>query len=104
MAEGELPVILTIAGFDPSSGAGITADIKTIAAHGCYGISCITAITVQSTQGVSKVEALKPFLITSTLEALAADLDIAAVHIGMLANGEVCQEVASFLGKARLPN
>lgn len=104
MAEGELPVILTIAGFDPSSGAGITADIKTIAAHGCYGVSCITAMTVQSTQGVAKVEALKPSLITSTLEVLAADLDIDAVHIGMLANAEVCQAVASFLGKAKIPN
>src|SRR6185312_7631741 len=98
------PVILTIAGFDPSSGAGITADIKTIAAHGCYGVSCITAMTVQSTQGVAKVEALKPSLITSTLEVLAADLDIDAVHIGMLANAEVCQAVASFLGKAKIPN
>ncbi len=42
------PVVLTIAGFDPSSGAGVTADIKTIAAHGCYGVACITAMTVQS--------------------------------------------------------
>lgn len=104
MAEGEPPIILTIAGFDPSSGAGITADIKTIAAHGCYGVSCITAITVQSTQGVTSIEALKPSLITSTLETLAADLDIGAVHIGMLANAEVCQAVSSFLGKAKLPN
>src|SRR5207244_12502116 len=43
------PVVLTIAGFDPSSGAGVTADIKTIAAHGCYGVACLSAITVQST-------------------------------------------------------
>ena len=47
------PVVLTIAGFDPSSGAGITADIKTIAAHGCYGVACITALTVQSTAVVA---------------------------------------------------
>src|SRR2546429_7767118 len=45
------PVVLTIAGFDPSSGAGVTADIKTTAAHGCYGVACITALTVQSTAG-----------------------------------------------------
>ncbi len=44
------PIVLTIAGFDPSSGAGVTADIKTIAAHGCYGVACITAMTVQSTR------------------------------------------------------
>jgi len=98
------PIVLTIAGFDPSSGAGTTADIKTMAAHGCYGVSCITAMTVQSTQGVAMIEALKPSLITSTLEALVADLEIDAVHIGMLANAEVCQVVASFLGKAKLPN
>ena len=54
------PIVLTIAGFDPSSGAGITADIKTIAAHGCYGVACITALTVQSTAGVKRVEAVDP--------------------------------------------
>src|SRR5213082_3547208 len=48
-------VLLTIAGFDPSSGAGITADIKTFSAHDCYGVACITALTVQSTSGVRKV-------------------------------------------------
>ena len=74
------PIILSIAGFDPCSGAGITADIKTIAAHGCYGISCITAMTVQSTSGVKRVEASDPILVTDTLEELAGDLQIAAVH------------------------
>jgi hydroxymethylpyrimidine/phosphomethylpyrimidine kinase len=103
MAEGP-PVVLTIAGFDPSSGAGITADIKTIAAHGCYGISCITALTVQTTQGVRKVEPVKPTLITATLETLASDLDIAAVHIGMLANAEICQAVTAFLSSSKLLN
>ncbi len=49
---GRPPVILSIAGYDPSSGAGITADIKTAAAHNCYAVTCITALTVQSTQGV----------------------------------------------------
>src|SRR5215469_4107727 len=52
------PVILTIAGFDPSSGAGISADLKTFAAHGCYGLACITSLTVQSTRGVKRVEPL----------------------------------------------
>ena len=108
------PVVLTIAGFDPSSGAGITADIKTIAAHACYGVSCITAMTVQSTSGVRRVEAADPALISETLEELASDLDIAAVHIGMLASGKVAKAVADFLSgpvcsstdtrKTRLPN
>jgi hydroxymethylpyrimidine/phosphomethylpyrimidine kinase len=91
------PVILTIAGFDPSSGAGITADVKTIAAHGCYGVACITALTVQSTSGVRRVEPVDPALIRDTLEELDADLDIAAVHIGMLGSAKVVKVVADFL-------
>jgi hydroxymethylpyrimidine/phosphomethylpyrimidine kinase len=91
------PVVLTIAGFDPSSGAGITADIKTIAAHSCYGVACITAMTVQSTSGVRRVEALDPGLVTETLHELAADVEIAAVHIGMLGSGKVAKAVAEFL-------
>ncbi|MGB6024307.1 MAG: bifunctional hydroxymethylpyrimidine kinase/phosphomethylpyrimidine kinase [Candidatus Sulfotelmatobacter sp.] len=102
------PVVLTIAGFDPSSGAGVTADIKTIAAHGCYGVACITALTVQSTAGVRRVEALDAGLVTETLEELAADIPIAAVHIGMLGAGKVVKAVTEFLGrrsgKSKLPN
>jgi hydroxymethylpyrimidine/phosphomethylpyrimidine kinase len=98
------PIVLTIAGFDPSSGAGVTADIKTIAAHGCYGVSCITALTVQSTKGVRKVEAVRPELLRESLEELDADLEIAAVHIGMLGTGKVCAEVADFLEKSKLTN
>jgi hydroxymethylpyrimidine/phosphomethylpyrimidine kinase len=101
------PVVLTIAGFDPSSGAGATADIKTIAAHGCYGVACLTAITVQSTPGVRRVQALDPDLVTGMLEQLAGDISIAAVHIGMLANAKVVKAVAEFLsnsGKGRVQN
>ena len=100
-------VVLTIAGFDPSSGAGVTADIKTIAAHGCYGVACITAITVQSTAGVRRVEAVDPALVTEILEELASDIPIAAVHIGMLGGAKVVKAVAEFLcqgsGKAGFP-
>ena len=107
MAE-KLPVVLTIAGFDPSSGAGITADIKTIAAHGCYGVACITAMTVQSTAGVRRVEAVDPALVTETLEELADDIPIAAVHMGMLGSAKVVRAVAEFLdrrsGETGLPN
>ena len=102
------PVVLTIAGFDPSSGAGVTADINTIAAHGCYGVACITAMTVQSTAGVRRVEAADPALVTETLEELASDIPIAAVHIGMLGSAKVVKAVAEFLGrrsgKARIAN
>lgn len=94
------PVILTIAGFDPSSGAGITADVKTIAAHGCYGVACISALTVQSTSGVRRVESVDPALIRDTLDELDADLHIAAVHIGMLGSAKVVKAVADFLEAA----
>jgi hydroxymethylpyrimidine/phosphomethylpyrimidine kinase len=90
-------VVLTIAGFDPSSGAGVTADIKTIAAHGCYGVACITALTVQSTSGVRRVEVVDPALVADTLEELASDVEIAAVHIGMLGSAKVVKAVADFL-------
>ena len=97
------PVVLTIAGFDPSSGAGITADIKTIAAHGCYGVAAITALTVQSTEGVRRVEPSDPALLRETLDTLVADMKISAVHIGMLGAGEVATVVADFLSAAQLP-
>jgi hydroxymethylpyrimidine/phosphomethylpyrimidine kinase len=103
------PVVLTIAGFDPSSGAGITADIKTIAAHECYGVACITALTIQSTQGVRRVQVVDPNLIAETLEELVSDLEVAAVHLGMLGDERVVEVVANFLGQAspgkvRLPH
>jgi hydroxymethylpyrimidine/phosphomethylpyrimidine kinase len=97
------PVVLTIAGFDPGSGAGITADIKTIAAHGCYGVACITALTVQSTGGVRRVETVDAGLVTETLAELASDVEIAAVHVGMLGSGKVVRAVADFLAQQKLP-
>jgi len=96
------PVVLSIAGFDPSSGAGVTADIKTISAHKCYGISCITALTVQSTRGVLRVDPIEGRIITETLEELAVDFDIGAVKIGMLGSAEVAWAVAAFLKRHRL--
>ena len=98
------PVVLTIAGFDPSSGAGVTADVKTIAAHGCYGVACITALTVQSTSGVRRVEPTNEELVTETLEELNTDVEISAVHIGMLGSAKVTRAVSDFLAKAQLPN
>src|ERR1700693_6229195 len=76
---------------------GLTADIKTIAAHACYGVACITAMTVQSTRGVKRVEVVDPALLSESLEELAADLEISAVHIGMLGSGKVVKAVADFL-------
>jgi len=99
-----LPVVLTIAGFDPSSGAGITADIKAISAHGCYGVSCITALTVQSTSGVRRVEPVQPDVVADTLACLADDVEIAAIRIGMLGSAAVAEAVADFLREQKPPN
>jgi hydroxymethylpyrimidine/phosphomethylpyrimidine kinase len=98
------PIVLSIAGYDPSSGAGITADIKTIAAHGCYGVSCITALTVQSTQGVKEVEPVESRLVTKTLQELISDFPISAVKIGMLGSAEVVRAVADFLERNTIRN
>ncbi len=91
------PVALTIAGFDPGSGAGITADLKTFSAHGIYGVACISALTVQSTLGVRAVEPLPATLVRQTLECLAEDVSVSGVKIGMLGSSAVVCEVFSFL-------
>jgi len=98
------PVVLSIAGYDPSSGAGVTADIKTAAAFGCYAVTCITALTVQSTQGVFGVEPVAAAIVRNILLRLRQDFAIAAVRIGMLGSGAVAEEVARFLKGQRLPN
>jgi hydroxymethylpyrimidine/phosphomethylpyrimidine kinase len=80
------PILLTISGFDPSCGAGTAADLKTFAAHGCYGVAAITALTVQNTQGVEDVHNIPSATLKAQLDVLAKDCNIAAVKIGMLGN------------------
>src|SRR5882724_11625930 len=80
------PILLTIAGFDPSCGAGTAADLKTFAAHGCYGVAAITSLTVQNTQGVETVHNTPSAELRAQLEVLVNDCEIAAVKIGMLGN------------------
>src|SRR5476651_2059469 len=91
------PIVWTIAGFDPSSGAGITADLKTIASHNCFGVSSITALTVQNTLGVYRVETVSSELVRETLRVLLEDMPPSAIKIGMLANKEIAVVVADFL-------
>lgn len=91
------PVVLTIAGFDPSSGAGITADLKVFAAEGLYGLACITALTVQSTLGVKRVEAVSAQTVADTLSTLAEDVSLAGIKVGMLATAEITAAVGNFL-------
>jgi hydroxymethylpyrimidine/phosphomethylpyrimidine kinase len=90
-------LLLTIAGFDPSCGAGIAADLKTFAAHGCYGVAAITSLTVQSTEGVQAVHNTPAAELREQLEVLSKDCDIAAVKIGMLGNRGNTVVVAEFL-------
>ena len=91
------PILLTIAGFDPSCGAGVGADLKTVAAHNCYGVAAVTALTVQSTQGVKAVHATPAAQLRAQLDALVEDVSIAAVKIGMLANRANASTVTEFL-------
>lgn len=95
--QGTTPVVWTIAGFDPSNGAGVTADLRVFAAHGLFGASAITALTVQSTQGVAAVEPVSADTLRHTLNHLAADLPPAGIKIGMLGSGEAVKVVAEFL-------
>ncbi len=91
------PILLTIAGFDPSCGAGVAADLKTFAAHNCYGVAAITALTVQSTLGVRSVHATPAPTLRAQLDTLVEDMTIAGVKIGMLANRANASAVADFL-------
>ncbi|MBI3663522.1 MAG: bifunctional hydroxymethylpyrimidine kinase/phosphomethylpyrimidine kinase [Acidobacteria bacterium] len=103
-ATSPLPIVLTIAGFDPSCGAGIAADLKTFAAHNCYGIAAVTALTVQSTQGVRSTHLTPAATLRAQLDALAEDMTIVAVKIGMLGNKANAAAVAEFLDKAQIAN
>jgi len=88
------PTVLTIAGSDPSGGAGIQGDLKTFAALGAYGMAAITAITVQNTRGVTRVEALDPDLVAAQIDAVLSDIAPDAIKIGMLATGAIVRVVA----------
>ncbi|HUE55250.1 MAG TPA: bifunctional hydroxymethylpyrimidine kinase/phosphomethylpyrimidine kinase [Candidatus Udaeobacter sp.] len=91
------PILLTIAGFDPSCGAGTAADLKTFAAHGCYGVAAITSLTVQNTQGVETIHNTPSAELRAQLDVLAKDSEIAVVKIGMLGNRGNAVVVGEFL-------
>ena len=98
-----MPIALTIAGSDPSGGAGIQADLKTFAAFGVYGASALTAITVQSTRGVESVTPLEADLVAAQIEEIAGDLAIDATKIGMLATAAIVEAVAATIKELELP-
>ena len=92
-----MQVVLTIAGFDPSGGAGILADIKTFAALGCYGTACITSLTYQNTRGVYGAAHQTPDEVRAQLDPLQSDFSISAVKLGMLPTPGVIRAVSEFI-------
>lgn len=95
----DYPVVLSIAGSDPSGGAGVQADIKAISACGGYAAAAITAVTVQNTVGVLQVEYLKPELVAAQIDAVMSDLAVDAVKIGMTGTVPVVEAIAAQLAK-----
>jgi len=91
------PIVLSIAGYDPSAGAGVLADLKTFAAIGVYGMACITALTVQSTQGVRQISGVDSGIVIETLDCLAEDACFGSIKVGMLASVSVARAVVGWL-------
>ena len=96
------PIVLTIAGSDSSGGAGIQADLKTIAAHGCYGASVITTVTAQNTQGVKGILEIPDFSIEAQFDAVVEDLDVQVIKVGMLSSNASIMILATLLDKVQM--
>jgi hydroxymethylpyrimidine/phosphomethylpyrimidine kinase len=97
------PVALTIAGSDPSGGAGIQADLKTFHQFGVYGEAVITLLTVQNTVGVNRVVCMPPDLVTEQIRAVIVDIPPGAAKTGALGNREIIQAVAELAADFRFP-
>ncbi len=96
--------VLTIAGSDPSGGAGIQADLKTITAHGVYGMSVITALTVQNTTGVFGVLDIQPEFVAKQLDAIFTDIYPDAIKIGMVSNSDIIKIIVEKLKEYNAKN
>lgn len=92
-----IPNVLSIAGSDPSGGAGIQADIKAISANGAFAMAAITALTAQNTQGVTGIHLVPPDFMQSQIAAIFADIRVHAVKIGMIANAGIATAVGQSL-------
>ena len=88
---------LSIAGSDPSGGAGIQADLKAFSARGAYGMTALTALTAQNTCGVTAIHVLEPSFVRAQLDAVFSDVRVNAVKVGMIANAEIARAVAAGL-------
>ncbi len=98
------PIALSVAGSDPSGGAGIQADLKTFSALGVYGGAVLTALTAQNTRGVRGVQGVPAGFVADQLEAVLDDLDVRAVKTGMLWSADVVAAVVDVLGRHQVPN
>jgi len=96
--------VLSIAGWDPSAGAGVAADLKTIAAFHQYGVGVITSVTAQNTTGVQAIYDLPMEFIAQQIESLTSDIEIHAVKVGMLGTARAATIVASLIQSFKLPN
>lgn len=98
------PCVVSIAGTDPSGGAGIQADIKAISATGSYAASIVTALVAQNTTGVQSIHEIPPSFVTEQMNSVFSDLTVAAVKIGMLHDEAIIEAVASALDKLTIPH
>ncbi|MFP4446565.1 MAG: bifunctional hydroxymethylpyrimidine kinase/phosphomethylpyrimidine kinase [Desulfosudaceae bacterium] len=96
-------VALTIAGSDPSGGAGIQADLKTFQAHGLFGMSAVTAVTVQNTRKVYDVQEIEPVIVHEQILRVFEDIAVDAVKIGMVSSIALIDSIADALGRVSLP-
>jgi hydroxymethylpyrimidine/phosphomethylpyrimidine kinase len=96
--------VLSIAGSDPSGGAGIQADLKTFSALGAYGMAAITALTAQNTQGVRSFQTVDPKFVAEQIDAIFADVRVDAVKIGMVATAEIAATIADRLSYHAMRN
>ena len=94
--------VLSIAGSDSGGGAGIQADLKTFSALGCYGMTAITAITAQNTQGVRAIHGIPPDMLRAQIDAVAEDIGVDAVKIGMLHDPEVVRVVVQAIARHQM--
>lgn len=103
-SDGTVPNVLTIAGTDPTGGAGIQADLKTFSALGGYGMSVVTALVAQNTRGVDAVHGVPADFIRAQLDSVFADVRVDAVKIGMLSTVDVITAVADALDEYQPPH
>lgn len=98
------PRVLSIAGSDSGGGAGIQADLKTMSALGCFGMTALTALTAQNTLGVRAIHAVPLDMLDAQIDAVVEDIGVDAVKIGMLATADTVRAVAAAIQRHRLPH